>query len=100
MDISTSLTAHGGIAHLADLTRDGVTATQRTAAVAEGRVIRVRNGWFALPDAPPDRVRAIRIGGRLSCVSALADHGLWVMPDERLHVSVAAHAARLTSPHD
>jgi very-short-patch-repair endonuclease len=42
----------------------------------------------------------VRIGGRLTCSSALRQHGVWVMPDSRLHVAVHHNASRLRSPDD
>ena len=93
-----SIRRHGGVASLTELRMDGATDYARKVALREGSLHRVRNGWFALPDAPGDTVRAVRVGGRLTCASLLATHGLWVMPDDRLHVAVPRNAARLRSP--
>ncbi len=49
----------------------------------------MRTGVYAIPDAHADVVRAAQVGGRLTGVSALAHHGLWVPPlpsDAELHV--------------
>ena len=97
MDALNSVRRHGGVASLAELYRDGVGDHARKVALREAQVIRVRNGWFAAPEAPAPLVRAVRLGGRLSCASLLSTHGLWMMPDERLHVSVASNAGRLRS---
>ncbi|MCS5496191.1 endonuclease domain-containing protein [Cnuibacter physcomitrellae] len=68
-------------------------------AVAAGHLIRVRRGWYAVPDAPPSAVRAVRLGGRLTGVSALPSYGVWTPPDdERLHVCVSGDATRLRDP--
>jgi very-short-patch-repair endonuclease len=75
------------------------TAAIRT-AVSSGRLERLRNGWFASPGCPPDLARAVRLGGRLTCVSELRRRGLWVITDGRLHVAVSPDASRLRSPDD
>ncbi|MFB2555188.1 hypothetical protein [Herbiconiux liangxiaofengii] len=65
----------------------------------EGRLIRVRRGRYARPDARSELVRAVRLGGRLTSFSALRAHGVWCPPgDERLHVSVDPHARALRDP--
>lgn len=90
----------GGIACLALLRERGVTAREAGASVRRGELIRLRNGWFAVPRADPDAMRAVRIGGQLTAASRLAKLGLWMMPDDRLHVSVASDATRLRDTGD
>ena len=83
------LRARGGIAAVRDL---GVTPSHQRAlarAASRGELLRVRTGVYALPNAHADIVRAAQIGGRLTGVSALEHHGLWVPPalaDAELHV--------------
>ncbi|WP_175494285.1 endonuclease domain-containing protein [Herbiconiux ginsengi] len=43
---------------------------------------------------------ALRIGGRLSCLSVLKSHDLWCATDSRLHVRVPARPRNLSSPLD
>jgi very-short-patch-repair endonuclease len=43
-------------------------------------------------------VRAVRLGGRLTGISALPLLGVWQPPDARLHVVVPRNAARLRDP--
>jgi very-short-patch-repair endonuclease len=95
-----SAPARDGILTLAMLERDGVGASRRSALIASGDLMRLRNGWFATRNANPEQLRAVRLGGRLTCVSALRQHRLWVMPDSRLHVAVNGNASRLRSPDD
>ncbi len=64
-----------------------------------GELQRLRNGWFELPGADAATVEAVRIGGQLTGASRLARLGLWLMPDDRLHVSVPGDATRLRDPH-
>ena len=53
----------------------------------------LRRGWYAGPDAKPAVVEAVTAGGALSCVSALALHGLWMPPgySDRLHLRASKH---------
>ena len=83
---------------IAQLQDRGIGARKRAALLRDGELTRLRNGWFASRDADPDQSRAVRIGGQLTSYSALRQFGLWVMPDNRLHVSVAGNASRLRSP--
>ena len=45
-------------------------------------------------------MRALRVGGRLGCVSALRPLGIWLMPDARLHVAVPRTRVLLRSPEN
>jgi very-short-patch-repair endonuclease len=58
-------------------------------AVADGRLIALRRGRYALPGTPDALLTAARVGGRLSCVSALHHLGAWVVMPERPHVRVS-----------
>lgn len=98
--ISTTVAALGGVTCLALLSERGVSGRQAGAAVRRGELVRVRNGWFALPAADPEAMHAVRIGGQLTGASRLAKLGLWVIRDDRLHVSVASDATRLRHPGD
>ena len=69
-------------------------------ATRAGRLVRVRQGWYCLPDTPAPLMRAARVGGRLGCVAAAKEHGLDVRGVPRLHVCVGAHQSRLRSEHD
>jgi very-short-patch-repair endonuclease len=78
----------GGIFTLAELEDQGVSARRRSTLLRSGDLVRLRNGWFATRNADPEQIRAVRLGGRLTCASVLRQVGLWTMPDSRLHVSV------------
>ncbi|MCS5718577.1 DUF559 domain-containing protein [Herbiconiux sp. CPCC 205763] len=94
------LAAAGGVASNDYLAARGVPAPALNNAVARGSLLRLRRGWVSLPDAPPDVIRAVRVGGRLSCLSVLKRHDLWCATDSRLHIRVPADAQNLSSPHD
>ncbi|MBT0565740.1 type IV toxin-antitoxin system AbiEi family antitoxin domain-containing protein [Williamsia sp. CHRR-6] len=76
-----------GVFTTAQLHRGGSTDNQIRRAVAAGDLIRLRPGWYARVGADPRVVAAVTAGGVLSCVSALAHHGVWVSPGySDLHV--------------
>jgi len=84
-----------------ELVAAGMTRSQIAWAVGNGRLIRIRVGHFCLPELDLPSRQAIRVGGRLACVSELRRLGVWVThPPEVPHVHVAAHASRLRDPHD
>lgn len=92
-------TAHG-IATVHQLRRRGHTKQTLRLAVGTGMLVRVRRGWYAEPDAPDSIVRAVRVGGRLSCISAAEWYG-WATPSiPRPHVALPRNAARLRDADD
>jgi very-short-patch-repair endonuclease len=101
MDLTHDIIGFGGLAPTAALLRRGWTGRQLARAVHRGEIIRVRQGWYARPDEPAHRVKAARIGGRLTCSIGARDLGLWTRTSSPpLHVAVAPHASRLRSPTD
>lgn len=80
------------------LVKRGARDLDLTRAVRRGEVVRARQGWYTtLPESDP-RVRAVRVGGRLTGISAVAAAGGWVLGQHPLHVSVHDNAARLRTP--
>lgn len=77
----------------AELRAAGEDVESIRAGIAEGRLERVIRGWYVLPGADRAAVRAMRLGGRLGCVSALALHGAWSPPESRLHLVLPSHAS-------
>jgi very-short-patch-repair endonuclease len=85
----------GGMAQKRQLVRRGARDRDLTLAVRDGSVVRARNGWYStLPEEAP-ALRAVRVGGRLTGMSALIELGAWALGDFPLHVSVHDNAARL-----
>lgn len=70
-------------------------------AIAAGRLVRVRKGWVAVPDADPALVAAARSGVVLTCVTQASRLGLWVLHDGMPHVAAPPHsgAVRVTRAH-
>lgn len=91
----------GGIGSRSELLLLGCWDDVVDLALYYGRIHRVRRGWYALPEAPEDAVRAFRVGGRLACVSALAHHADSVTPPaEPIHVQVERGSSRLRLPSE
>lgn len=85
----------GGVATREQLLARGLTGFDLTRAVRLGALVRVRRAHYATPDATADQRTAVRVGGRLGCLSAAASFGLWGGADIRVHVAVARNASRL-----
>ena len=99
MDIANFVGMLGGVVHQADLLAAGATRREVQAAMARRKVIRVRRDWIATAECDPALLRAVRIGGRLSCVSAAQQRNLWVIDDHRFHVAAHPTSGRLrTAP--
>ena len=64
-----------------------------------GNLLMIRKGWYCHPRVRSDVIAAVRVGGRLACVSALAYYGEGAAP-ERLHVALPPGSARPRSPVD
>jgi len=79
-----------GVLSAAQLDDIGWTRRPRESAIADGRLLRIRRGWFARPGADPSAVAAIQADGCLSCASALRLRRVWV--PESLAGSHVRHA--------
>jgi very-short-patch-repair endonuclease len=65
------------------------------ASVRSGRLIRLREGAFCLPDTDPACIEAGRAYGRLACVSELQRLGVFVLEHDEFHVHIARTSSRL-----
>lgn len=92
--------SHGYFLRRRDLLLLGYTDGDLRVALAQKRIFRARQGWYSVPDAPEAGVRAVRIGGRLTSLSALESLGIPVPRQPRLHVAVRGTASRLRDPLD
>ncbi|AXE38236.1 type IV toxin-antitoxin system AbiEi family antitoxin domain-containing protein [Acidipropionibacterium virtanenii] len=99
----------GGVITTAALRRNGFGRLAIRRGLAEGRLTRIRRGWYHLARPQEAVVSAVRRGGVLSCCSALAFHGVWVLTDhghirtsrhanERLHRRTCCHHRRRRAP--
>lgn len=98
--IAASVQRRGGLSATHELYADGHERYQLARAVRDRVIVRARQGWYVLPGIHPSLREAVRVGGRLTCVSALALYGAWNVTGADLHVAVAANSARLRSRQD
>lgn len=82
-----------GVARMTALQAAGHSRYQLRRALDQGRLIRVRRDWVALPGADTELVTAARAGVVISCVSRAKQLGLWLLGDDGLHVAASAHGA-------
>jgi very-short-patch-repair endonuclease len=90
----------GGFLRRRDLLRAGYRDVHLHAALATASIFRVRHGWYSVPDSPQPAIEAVRVGGRLTGVSALQSYGLPVPRDPVIHIAVRPTACRLRSQKD
>ncbi|MGV8884922.1 MAG: hypothetical protein ACOH1T_04945 [Microbacteriaceae bacterium] len=96
-DIARMVAALGGMAQKQQLVARGARDLDLTRAVREGSVFRARQGWYSTRPEEDLGVRAVRVGGRLTGISAIKHYGGWVLDTHPLHVAVSANASRLRS---
>jgi very-short-patch-repair endonuclease len=87
--------ASGPVCTTAHLERAGWSEKKRAALVRGGHILRVRRGYYALKGSPPEVLEAVRIGGRLGCVSAARLLGVWAAETESTHITLDPHASRI-----
>ncbi|WP_347754416.1 type IV toxin-antitoxin system AbiEi family antitoxin domain-containing protein [Agrococcus sp. ProA11] len=92
--MSDTLATRAGILTRAQLHAIGWTSAQLEQAVATGRLIRVRPGWFAGEPVDPEVLAAVKAYGCSSCFSALRLHGVWVPEGRGAHVRLPRHRQR------
>jgi very-short-patch-repair endonuclease len=88
------------IATRSQLIRAGATPRDLASAVLSETLCRVRRGVYCRPGTDEALVRAVRIGGRLGCVSAAQRLGIWSVVPPAPHVAMRHEASRLRSPSD
>ena len=100
LPIERVIHSRGGFLRRRDLLRVGFTDRQLRTALARSTIFRVRHGWYSVPGTDERAVRAVRIGGRLTALSALETLGIRVPRDRPLQVAVPMNANRLRRPTD
>lgn len=100
LDLHRLLRDHTGLIATHELAAVGVTRPMLAVMLRRGMLIRVRQGWYSMPDLASSARQAARVGGVLTCGEALRAHGLWALEDDRLHVLVRRGSSRLRHPGD
>lgn len=78
-----------------ELLGGGLSSEALTRGVRAGTILRPRSGVYLPPETPTDIVAAIRVGGRLACVSELARLGVFVRDSATLHLHITRGSSRL-----
>lgn len=73
----------------------GASKRDLAGAVARGDLVRIRRDNYCSPGTPSSVIEAVRIGGRVGCISLLALLGVWVTVVDRPHVHLRPDATRL-----
>lgn len=81
-----------------DLRAAGWSPRRIAGSVQRGEMLRIRRGHFAPVGTADTVIRAVRVGGRLGCLSELRHRGIWVLDDTSLHVQIPPHASDLHHP--
>ena len=97
MDAAHLVARGGGALDRRRLRELGATDHDLRRALKAGSLHRPRRGWYSTWAEDDPRFRAMRVGGRLTGLSALAALGGWVLGRNPLHVAVPINAARLRS---
>lgn len=76
-----------GINSYQDLRKAGASRRDINQALTAGTIVRISRGWYRSATAPPtDVASALRVDGRLGCLSGCKLHGLWVPPRIGTHI--------------
>ncbi len=81
----------------AALLESGISRRGLARALASGALIRVRRDRYMHPETPQTAQDAVRIGGRLTCLSLLQQLGVFVFENSVVHVHIARGTSRLRS---
>ncbi|OCG73219.1 hypothetical protein A7J15_09430 [Microbacterium sediminis] len=96
MTLRQELAARGGWCHRSQLIEAGWSRERLLKARRLEGIPLLRRHWLLLPEMPPAFHEAARVGGVVTCVSAIAPHELWIPPGlvtDQAHIAVASHAA-------
>ncbi|HET6825070.1 MAG TPA: type IV toxin-antitoxin system AbiEi family antitoxin domain-containing protein [Amnibacterium sp.] len=84
----------------AELQARGFSRTTISGMVDAGRLVPLRRGLWAEPNAPEDLKRVAVLGGAATATTGGKALGIWTPDDDRLHVALPAGASRLRNPDD
>ncbi|MEJ1922629.1 endonuclease domain-containing protein [Microbacterium sp. KHB019] len=79
----------------AELLESGSTGADITRAVKVGALLRLRRDHYAHPDIDDRVAEAVRIGGRVACITLLEMVGVFVLRSAGLHMHVHPHMSRI-----
>lgn len=79
----------------AELLQDGYTGDAITRAVQAGSLVRLRRDHYASPDVDDAVAEAVRVGGRVACLTLLQMLGMFVLRSSGLHMHLRPHMSRI-----
>ena len=82
----------------AAMLQGGGTGDDITRAVKAGLLLRLRRDHYAYPDVDPDVFQAVRVGGRMACLTLLQKLGVFVLKSVGPHIQLAPHMSRIRQP--
>ena len=100
VDVVNAVAELGQVAATHELHALGFTRADLATAVRSRALIRVRQGWYLSPHVKAETREALRVGGRITCVSALRLAGFWTPSPTVLHVAVRRTDGRLRARND
>ncbi len=84
-----------GVAHSTALRNAGFSDRTVRRAIAAGILTRVRRSWLVDATCSNARRLAAEGGGRITCVTAADELGLWTPTADAVHIAVASTASRV-----
>jgi very-short-patch-repair endonuclease len=75
-----------------------MTRGRLAAALASGELVRARRDRYVSAAAPRAVLEAVRVGGRVTCLSQLQLLGVFVYANSRTHIHITRGSSRLRSP--
>lgn len=81
-----------------DLIEAGMSPREITRAVRDGDLVRARRDRYLVRETPLPVIRAVRVGGRVTCLSLLALMGIFVRVNNSLHVHMSRGSSRMRRP--
>jgi len=79
----------------ADLLEAGSSGDDITRAVKAGTLVRLRRDHYSYADVDARVAEAVRVGGRVSCVTLLQMLGVFVLKSSGLHMHLLPHMSRI-----
>lgn len=83
-----------------ELVESGMSSRDITSAVNAGTLWRLRRDHYAVAGIDADVAEAVRVGGRVSCISLLQKIGVFVLRCAVLHIHARPGSSRLRKPHN
>ncbi|MDP3952556.1 type IV toxin-antitoxin system AbiEi family antitoxin domain-containing protein [Microbacterium sp.] len=78
-----------------ELLEAGNSADDITRAVKSGLLVRLRRDHYSAPGVDAEVAEAVRVGGRVSCVTLLQMLGVFVLKSSGLHMQLLPHMSRI-----